>query len=84
MSDEIDRDNPAAVMREARATQARLLRPQANAGGLRFEAYLPPSLADWLLEHIERGVFADPSEAVFAILGEFRDLEEHRDLRDEL
>src|SRR3546814_10318758 len=45
--------------------QAKALREQARAGGLRFEAYLPPALADWLLERIERGTFADPGEAVF-------------------
>ncbi len=68
----------------AERAQAKALREQARTGGLRFEAYLPPALADWLLERIERGTFADPSEAVFAIVGNFRDLEPHRDLRDEL
>jgi len=76
--DELPDDNPAE------RAQAAALRDQARAGGLRFEAYLPPALADWLLERIERGMFADPSEAVFAIVGNFRDLEPHRDLRDEL
>jgi hypothetical protein len=42
-------------------------------GGLRFGTYLPPNLAGWLLDLIERGVFTDPSEAVFVILGEHRD-----------
>jgi antitoxin ParD1/3/4 len=65
------------------AAQARALREQARNGGLRFDAYLPPSLAEWLLELIERGIFADPSEAVFVILGEHRDLEPHADLRRE-
>ena len=65
------------------AAQARALREQARKGGLRFDAYLPPSLAEWLLELIERGIFADPSEAVFVILGEHRDLEPHADLRRE-
>lgn len=68
----------------AERAQARDLREQARAGGLRFEAYLPPDLADWLLARIEAGVFADPSEAVFAMLGEARDLELHDDLRGEL
>lgn len=76
--DELPDDNPAERAQAAR------LRDQARAGGLRFEAYLPPALAAWLLERIERGMFADPSEAVFAIVGNFRDLESHRDLRDEL
>jgi Arc/MetJ-type ribon-helix-helix transcriptional regulator len=71
-------DNPAA------RKQAHSLRDQARAGGLRFEAYLPGSLADWLLEHVEKGHFADPSEAVFVMVSLFRDLEPHQDLRDEL
>jgi Arc/MetJ-type ribon-helix-helix transcriptional regulator len=66
------------------AAQARALREQARNGGLRFNAYLPIDLADWLLDLIERGVFADPSEAVFVILGEHRELEPHADLRREV
>ena len=68
----------------ARIAQARALREQAGKGGLRFEAYLPPDLAEWLLDLIERGVFSDPSEAVFVILGEHREIEPHADLREEL
>jgi hypothetical protein len=34
--------------------QVRRLRNQAAAGGLKFEAYLPPDLAIWLLDRIER------------------------------
>jgi antitoxin ParD1/3/4 len=66
------------------AGQATALRAQAAQGGLRFEGYLPHELADWLLDQIERGIFADPSEAVFVILGEHRELEPHADLREEL
>lgn len=76
--DELLDDNPAE------RAQAKALREQARAGGLRFEAYLPPALADWLLERVERGMFVDPSEAVFAIVKNFIDMEPHRDLRDEL
>ena len=64
--------------------QAKQLRDQAAKGGLRFEAYLPPSLALWLLDRIERGKYLDPSEAVFVILGEHEELEPHADLRQEL
>lgn len=64
--------------------QAKRLRDQAAKGGLRFEAYLPPGLAEWLLDRIERGKFLDPSEAVFVILGEHEELEPHADLRQEL
>ncbi len=75
-------DAPDAYL--ARIAQARALREQAGKGGLRFEAYLPPDLAEWLLDLIERGIFADPSAAVFVMLGEHRDLEPHDDLRHEL
>jgi hypothetical protein len=64
--------------------QAHAIREQARVGGLRFEAYLPSSLADWLLGLIERGMFTDPSEAVFVMLGEQEDLEPHADLRKEI
>jgi antitoxin ParD1/3/4 len=59
------------------------IREQVRLGGLRFEAYLPPDLAEWLLAK-EGGLFTDPSEAVFAMLAEQRDLEPHGDLREEL
>jgi Arc/MetJ-type ribon-helix-helix transcriptional regulator len=75
-------DSPEAEA--SRIARARTLREKAGKGGLRFEVYLPPDLAGWLLGLIERGVFADPSEAVFVILGEHRDLEPHADLRREL
>jgi len=64
--------------------QAKRLRNQVAEGGLRFEAYLPPSLALWMLDLIEQGKFLDPSEAVFVILGEHKELEPHSDLRREL
>jgi hypothetical protein len=64
--------------------QAKRLRDEAANGGLRFEAYLPPDLAVWLLDRIEQGVFLDPSEAAFVLLGEAHELEPHADLRNEL
>jgi hypothetical protein len=63
--------------------QAATLREQARTGGLRFEAYLPPNLADWLPGHIESGAFRDPGEAVFVMPGEQKELEPHADLRQE-
>jgi hypothetical protein len=54
--------------------QVKRLRNQAAAGGLKFEAYVPPDLAVWLLDRIEQGNFVDPSEATFVLLGEARDL----------
>lgn len=69
--------------REA-ARQAEALRAQARSGGLRFNAYLPPELADWVLGLIGRGIFDSPAEAVFAFMQEQMELEPHGDLRDEL
>ena len=65
-------------------TQAAAIRDQAVAGGLKFEAYLPPGLAEWLIDLIASGVFTDPSEAIFVMLGEQQELEPHSDLREEL
>jgi antitoxin ParD1/3/4 len=76
--DELDR------MREAGAAQAKNLRLQAREGGLRFMAYLPPDLADWVLDLVERKIFDSPSHAVFVFLQEQRELEPHGDLREEL
>lgn len=72
-----------AEERASDAAQAKALRAQASQGGLRFEVYLPPGLAEWVLDFVERGVFTDPGEAVFVILGEHKDLEPHADLRRE-
>ncbi len=69
--------------RASDVAQAKALREQAAKGGLRFEVYLPSSLAEWVLDFVERGVFTDPDEAVFVILGEHKDLEPHADLRQE-
>jgi len=66
---------PSAEEKAKNIAQAKALRVQAEKGGLRFSAYLPPGLADWLLGLIEKGTFHDPSEAVFVILGEHQDLE---------
>lgn len=75
---------PCGEEKAENIAQAGALREQAKKGGLRFEAYLPPGLADWLLGLVEQGTFIDPSEAVFVILGEHKELEPHSDLRREL
>lgn len=70
--------------REGDLAQAKALREQASKGGLRFETYLPPELAKWVLDLVERGIFTDPGEAVFVFLRERKDLEPHADLRQEI
>ena len=84
MTEDEDDAWPTAEEKAKNIAQAKALREQARKGGLRFEAYLPSDLAEWLLDLIERDVFVDPSEAVFVILGEHKDLEPHADLRREL
>lgn len=59
---------------EAGAAQAKALRAQAAAGGLCFEAYLPPRLAERVLGLIEDHIFDDPSNAISAILEDYRGL----------
>ena len=75
---------PSAEEKAKSIAQAKALRAQAEKGGLRFSAYLPPGLADWLLGLIEKGTFIDPSEAVFVMLQQAQELEPHHDLRREL
>jgi hypothetical protein len=45
---------------------------------------LPPALALWLLDRIEDGMFIDPSEAVFVLFKQARDLKPHLDLQQDL
>jgi hypothetical protein len=73
-----------AEQRAEDIAQAKALREQARKGGLRFEVFLPSGLAEWVLDFVERGVFVDPSEAVFVMLGEQKDLNPHSDLRKEI
>ena len=68
----------------AAASQAREIRARAREDGLRFEAYLPGDLADWILGLIERQIFDGPDAAVFVFLQEQRELEPYGDLREEL
>ena len=67
-----------------RIEQARSLKEQAKTGGLRFETYLVPGLAEWVLDMVERGDFVDPSEAVFVYMQQAQELEPHHDLKQEL
>jgi len=91
MTDDIDIDDPdtqgdwrTPADRARDIAQANALREQASKGGLRFEAFLPSGLAEWVLDFVERRVFVDPSEAVFVILSEHKDLEPYGDLRTEI
>jgi antitoxin ParD1/3/4 len=60
------------------------VRRQAAESGLRFEAYLPPRLAEWVIALVDQGDFHSPSEAVFVAMQSFRELNEHPDLKQEL
>ncbi len=69
---------------QQRIDQARSLRDQAKTGGLKFEAYLTPGLAEWVLDMVEDGIFLDPCEAVFVYMGQAKDIEPHDDLKEEI
>jgi hypothetical protein len=69
---------------QQRIDQARSLKDQAKTGGLKFETYLTPDLAEWVLDMVEEGVFIDPCEAVFVYMGQAKDIEPHDDLKKEL
>ena len=84
MKSEPPSDRPTPENRERDIEQAKSLQEQASRSGLRFEVFLPPGLAEWILDSVARGVFSDPGEAVFVMLGQARELEPHADLRHEL
>lgn len=84
MTDGADETWPPQQLGDRANQQSQVVRDAAAEGGLRFRAYLPPKLALWLLDRIEQGMFVDPSEAVFVLLDEARELEQHSDLRQEL
>lgn len=69
---------------QQRIDQARSLKKQAKTGGLKFEAYLTPDLAEWVLDMVEDGVFVDPCEAIFVYMGQAKDIEPHVDLKQEI
>ena len=75
---------PDAATRNHAIEQAKQLRDTAKEGGLRFEAYLPPDLALWLLDQVEQERFLDPSEAAFVLLWQAQELAPHHDLQQEL
>jgi len=84
MTDASDTDWPLPDAREQARRQAQDLRDLARDGGLRFQAYLPPEIALWLLDHVENDTFHDPSEAAFVLFREAKELEPHTDIRSEL
>ena len=69
---------------QQRIEQARELKKQAATGGLRFEAYLTSDLAMWVLDMVEKGIFIDPSEAVFVFMKQAKDIEPYDDIKKEL
>lgn len=84
MTDTADTTWPPKDMEDWAKQQAQSIRDAASDGGLRFQAYLPPVLALWLLDRIENGIFVDPSEAVFVLFEQARELEPHIDLQQDL
>lgn len=67
-----------------RVAQAKALKDQAATGGLEFRVFLPSGLAEWVLNLVEQGVFLDPSEAVFVLMQQAKELEPHDDLKEEI
>ncbi len=57
---------------------------QAAESGLTVEAYLPPSLAQWVIGLVEQGDFTSPSEAIFVAMQTYQEMEHHPDMKKEL
>ena len=62
--------------------QAKALRERAARDGIRFDAYLPPSIAEWVLDRIIAGDFVDPSEVAFYAVKELQELSDHPSVRE--
>lgn len=69
---------------QKRIEQAKALREQAKAGGLKLEVYLTPRIAEWILDIVEKGDYIDPADAVYHLMDQARELDPHHDLRREL
>ncbi len=67
-----------------RIEQVQKIKKQVSQGGLRFEVYLPPGMAEWVLDMVEKGRFLDPSEAVFVFMGLAKDIDAYPDLYNDL
>ena len=66
---------------QMRIAQAKALKTQAAESGLRFDAFLVPTQATWILELVERGDFIDPAEAIFVLMQEIQELQQHPDVK---
>lgn len=77
-----DENDPfGRAARGAAAAQAQSLMAEAAKGGLRFEVWLSPERAAWVLERIIAGEFIDPCEAAFVAFGEAIELDRHPKVR---
>ena len=68
----------------ARIQQAQALRAQAAEHGLRCDAFLVPSMAEWVLDMVERGDFVDPSEAIHTFMLQARELQKYPDIQRDM
>lgn len=83
-SDPNDGDIFPAAYRAAQQEQAARLKPAAEKAGLKFEAYLTPGDAEWVLARVENSVFLSPSELVSIAVHQFIEMHDYPDLRREL
>lgn len=81
MSEENKHWMESAETAQMRIAQAQALKTQAAESGLRFDAFLVPSQATWILELVERGDFIDPAEAIFVLMQEVQELQQHPDVK---
>lgn len=66
---------------QQRIDQAQALKPKASRAGLKCEVYLPSDIAVWVLDMVEKGVFIDPSEAIYVFMDQAHDIDDSDDLK---
>lgn len=69
---------------QKRIEQARSLKERACTGGLKFQAYLAPEIALWVLDKIEHNIFIDPGEAVSEYMKQAKDIDPYDDIKAEI
>lgn len=79
-----DQDIFPAEYRAALKAQAAELKTEASELGLQIDVYLVPSIAEWVLNQVEKGRFRDPKDAIFVAMQVFIEMEQHPDLHQEL
>jgi len=66
------------------AAEDERIKAHIRARGLTFEVFLPETIANWLWQKLEAGVYKDPKEAAFIAFQDLMELDRHPAARTQL